>query len=834
MDKPQFYVNSFGDRYLYEVNRGSFNRLGASNLFRHHFGERLFAKDSLTIVVGTDSGMLLRHVQRQGVPDGSRYLFLELDHLLPIIREELAGDELDDTVHLIGQNALSDALKDVHFADYANIGAIKLLESIGAVDAYTSEYRQAVSEITQQLDAVLWAYNCQLSNPTFVQRQLQNLVEEHVPGEVLRDSFSGKTALLLGGGPSLDEVLPWARKHQDEVVILAVSRICRRLREAGVVPHLVVSIDPTELSFDISKELLLLDERVIFAHANHVTYPLLAQWRGRSVFLDRRYPWVSKQDTHNITAAGPTVTNTAFALARAMGFARVVFGGIDLCHSSDGYSHAKGSNERDAGPRLGGTGMRVKTNAGREAETTPDFFNAITSFGIQAVAARDSGIEVINPAADAAVIDGVEYRPLEQIELGDALDAFESLHACLPVDSPEMRLANLSRMQRELARANGRLRSVVELAEEALECNAGLFGRDGKTADFRHKKRMDKIEHHLDTRLRDVSEIVRMFSSRAFLHMPPSDRDWTDSEIEQAGNTYYTAYRDNAREVLKLVERAQDRLATAIEEESGGPDFERLFGQWQEDRVPGRAQVWRHRHPRAAAALSTTLQERFASFDSAFQCLMQQRDTSHAIKVRNEVSLTPVRGRLQALFKERNQQELRNTVRQLQNLDAPEAIQLVHLAAAYLAELEDEPDRAFAAYGELIEDVRADLERGAEETPNPRLEDALRRMVFIAMSQDWRDQALLILETLAGLAPAYEPQFAELLRLSGNLEAAANVYTDYLSKAPDDHVAMLRLGKLYRAMGAVEAARTAFAYILESDPDNKAAQSLLEEIETAA
>ena len=35
-----------------------------------------------------------------------------------------------------------------------------------------------------------------------------------------------------------------------------------------------------------------------------------------------------------------------------------------------------------------------------------------------------------------------------------------------------------------------------------------------------------------------------MFSARAFLHMPPSDREWTDDEIEQAGKTYYTAYRD--------------------------------------------------------------------------------------------------------------------------------------------------------------------------------------------------------------------------------------------------------------------------------------------------
>jgi tetratricopeptide (TPR) repeat protein len=518
-----------------------------------------------------------------------------------------------------------------------------------------------------------------------------------------------------------------------------------------------------------------------------------------------------------------------------MGFSRVVFGGIDLCHSRDGYSHAMGSNEHDAGPRLGGTGMRVKTNAGRDAETTPDFFNAISSFGVQATAASRAGVAVINPAADAAVIEGVEFQTLEKIDLErPGVHPFETLHARLPPDTPAVRVANLSAMQRELRRANGRLRRVVELSEEALECNDGLFGRKGKTANFRHKRRMDKIERHLDTKLKDMSEIVRMFSSRAFLHMPPSDREWTDEEIEQAGKTYYSAYLDNARAVLALVEQAQERVAAAIEEEDEAPDFERLFGQWQRDAVPGRALAWRHRHPLDDATLAETVRQQFDRCERAFLGVMEQRDTSHARKVRDEVSLEPVRGRLQILFMEGNAQDLAKTRDQLAGLRDPEATQLIHLAEGYLAELKEEPEAAFAAYGKLIDDVRQGLAQGDAEHPNPCLEDALRRMVFIALSREWHDRALLILETLAGLSPAYEPQFAELLRLSGHVEAAANVYTDYLRKAPGDHVAMLRLGKLYQAMGAVDAAKTAFSYVLENDPRNQAALSLLRQIETAA
>ena len=130
--------------------------------------------------------------------------------------------------------------------------------------------------------------------------------------------------------------------------------------------------------------------------------------------------------------------------------------------------------------------------------------------------------------------------------------------------------------------------------------------------------------------------------------------------------------------------------------------------------------------------------------------------------------------------------------------------------------------------------AREQLDDSDNETPNPRLEDALRRMVVIALAEEWHDKALLIMETLAGLSPAYQPQFAEMLRLSGNLDAAIAVYSAYVSRVPGDHITLLRLGKLYHNMGSLDAAKTAYTYILEQDPDNKAARSLLDEIETAA
>ncbi len=433
------------------------------------------------------------------------------------------------------------------------------------------------------------------------------------------------------------------------------------------------------------------------------------------------------------------------------------------------------------------------------------------------------------------MIEGADYQPLDDITVEPRnSDPFEALHGQLPADTPQSRRRFIAETQRELARVNGRLRKVIELAEDALECNDGLFGRNGKTADFKYKKRMDKIERQLDTRLKDVSEIVRTFSSRAFLYMPPSDREWTDEEIEGAGKTYYNAYRDNARLLLQLVEQAQTRLTATLHEESETPDFDCLLTQWHNDATPGRAIVWQYRHPDVARHIPAEFIPRFAALKTAFETAMQERDTTHARKVRDEASIAPVRSKLQVLFKERNRDELAATAEQLKKMSGDEACQLETLARGYLAELDQQPDAAFQHYAGLIDLVRDGLGQTDDDASNPRLEDALGRMINLALTAENYDQALLILETLSGLAPNYLPQYAELLRLTGNTEAAITVYTNYLGLVPGDLTTMLRLGRLYQSIDAKEAARTAFNYVLQQEPDNKSAQSLLEQIETAA
>ena len=140
------------------------------------------------------------------------------------------------------------------------------------------------------------------------------------------------------------------------------------------------------------------------------------------------------------------------------------------------------------------------------------------------------------------------------------------------------------------------------------------------------------------------------------------------------------------------------------------------------------------------------------------------------------------------------------------------------LSRGYLAELHGNENPALKAYQELV----------SEDTDVSVLEDALKRIAFICIDNRDLNNAVAALECLAQLSPSYAPQYAEILRLNGDAEAAASVYSEYLQKVPDDLGTMLKLGKLYKNMHASDAARMAFSYVLERDPGNGAAKALLQ------
>lgn len=815
-----FVSNAFGERYLHAVNRTAFSSIGAQAVFQQHFGDKLGDEDTLSIVIGSDSGLLPEQVHRQGVPAGSRFLFIELPELLPRIQERLTDLDLGPRIKIVPPDGWYRHAQDFSLDSYIYIDRLRLLNSVGAADAFLPDYRLLHRRVKTELDTWIWALRGTLKSSKFIDCQLTNAAQALVPAIRLKDTFPGRTAILLGGGPSLDSILPWLQQHRRELVVFAVSRVCRRLLEEGIEPDIVCTIDPTSLSFDVSKEMLKLGEDVLLVSAYHASPPLLSQWRGHHVYLGERLPWPSELNEPNIAVTGPTVTNTALTLAMEMGFSQVILGGVDLCFSADGYSHAAGSNERIAGPVLGHMGPQVETNSGQMAETTDALQQAVNDIARQAYAAHARGCQFINTAANAARIPNVLYQSLDEVRL-TALDddpkAILARH--LPSDDTAMRLDYYQRLDKEVAATEHRVHKIGELAREALRCNDGLFGRNGGPADFKYKHKMDKIEKRLEKDFKGLADLVKHYGITPFLRVIRPDRDkaWTDEEIETTGRVYYEAYVEGTTLILEALKAIRQRLATRLAEESDAPNGLKLVADWAQFNESGRVRIWTHRHPEQAATLSAEAAAAMAAAEDDFRRLLESTDTAHMTRCKTEAELTNVPSKATWLFQNKDITNLQRLVSGLQQVASDDQAPL-WLASGYLAELEDRPLDALECFQNIAE--------------GPALEDALRRITALSLGQADYSSALLALECLGHLAACYLPQHAALLRLSGAAQQAADVYARYLEQVPDDVGAMLKLGQLYQEQGVEAGARWAFTYVLERCPQNQAALSLLKSLDT--
>ena len=808
MNTHVFVRNLHGDAYLPEVNASSFDRDGAATVYRRQYGEELFLPNSLYVIVGSDSGRLMRHIAESGRPHRSRYLFVELDELIETIRQHPDTPAENDWMQLVSLDEWQSRAEKLDLLDALYIDRVRLLKSLGALDQYHLGYAQLGYALDEAMVSVRFATIVSLNVHRFIENQILNLADNLIPASVLANRFYGRTAIILAAGPSLDASLPWIRRYRQHFVLLAVSRVMTRLNTVGIDPDFIFTVDPNEISMNVSLGCFNTNTRAALIHSNHANSLIVAQFPGKRYYLADLLPWNSRLNRPNFRGAGPTVTNTALMTSYDMGFRRVLLVGVDLCFSPEGYCHAEGNAERKAGPRLDRISNFVLTNQGEQATTSADYAHALEQLRTQAQFLHQRGMQLLTPSPNAAAIEHVEFVPWESLPVATWLMAQEA-DSGLPSPDTMTIKRHLNSGRRELEKAQRALAAIGRLAERALGLNEALFSvHDYRQA--RHiKTRLDKIQYRIEHRYHRFLRLTQLSSLLGFLQINATLRDEEDldpDDLKQLGANYYNKLVSGTRYLHGMLQQSLNILALRLREADRATPAEERIASWRLQGLSGRGEVWLRQFPDQAAQLSPEARAALSSLAADFSAELSRRQAG--IEKSAEVCADPAHTVAHAryFYAHRQTSSLQQLLQSLNHHpDAERCRPYQALLKAYLQDIEGQTSSAL----ETLMTVLPSLDM----QPSRLLTDLLLAVTHMAGQLEQWELLTTTLECLAQCESRFMPHYADALWLQGAQQQALEAYAGYLERVPHDENMQWHLAERYQDAGIPDAARMLLAHI---------------------
>jgi hypothetical protein len=810
-------TNAFGDRYLYNLSRGSFERVSAKAIFDTEFSKSLSEEDALNIIIGTDSGLLPKYIQQQGIPAGSRFIFIEPDPILEQLHQNQLLDDLPPEIICTTASHWEDHANTFKIREYSYMNGVKLFNAICTQQAILDDYIELSWAISEILNILHFRYNVVIGCELFIVRQLENIADNILPVTLLANAYHGQTVIILTGGPSLTTVFPWLLDNRHKLVVFAVSRISRQLIAAGIEPDFVFSVDPQDGNIDVSKEMFLFRDKTIFINSYHVQPALLNQWHGRSLYMGPRLPWKSDLNIENMGGTGPTVSNAALSIAHFFGFSKILLAGFDVCYTKDGITHAAGSDEQLSGPKYNFIPLQVETYCGEFRPMPHSYSTILSALEQQAQVITADQREIINLAPTAAKVKHIIHIPTSEIILPDLqADDIHSPKQYIPQLTNTELNKYYQTMIDELEKADLQMKAIAKLAKKALDINQRMYNSEGRIENYKEKRELDNIEKQLNRKYSRYSSLVKQFGVRHFIKMTsPHDSDDCNAEkAKKLGNIYYQAYQSAATTLSNLINTAITRTKTRQEELKEMPDINFLLEQWGQDKSYRRAEIWLTKHPSAQYSEQTT--SALQAMQDQFNHVMLNQDTAFKANTAKHSTLPILKSKISLLFKHKKIDDLKNLKTGfINNPDHENKEPYLLLINAYLAELENDLETALTHYDSII-----NLDR------SPLLEEALLRIASISLEQHNQKNALLAMDCLAQISPIYLPYKAELARILGDFILAIDSYNAYVNFFPEDILNKLKLTALYIDIKVYEAAELMLEHLLQIAPDLESAIDL--------
>lgn len=809
-------TNSFGDVYFKEISGNIFSAIDACTKYDSTYGKNLLQADSFYIFCGTDSALLLHYVVQQDLPDNLRIIFVEEQTILHSIQNNLNLPDLPPNIAIVSSEDLPKQLDFFNIQSFALQDRMFFIPSLSVQYSDFKGYTHFADTVHDYVKTVHWNIRIDLDRKDFIIGQLENIAENITPASSLYGKFKEQTAVLLAGGPSLEEILPWVKSNRDKITVVAVSRTAKKLQKAAITPDFFVTVHTQDISFEVSKDMLSFHkETTLISHAQACPR-LIGQWQGKHVFMGHVLPWDSVLNVPSKDLVGPTVSHAAYYVMVKMGFSTIIFGGVDLCFSQNLQSHSAGSIESELSSKSEGGDIQVPTNDGRMAETSFAFHRGIIEFSRMAQVSAKTGCKTINPFTTSARIDNVRLIPLQEISLSYLPPSSAQPIETLTI-SNESRLAHYENLKQELNIIQNQLPKMRKL---------GLQGFQLATAEIDDSTDLISECEFLIEQIREKEyaisyELIYSYGINFFnVLVKPLDQENQTATAEYY-KLFFTAIIVSIDRINSLIDSSIRRLQHRKSECDGHPDLEKLTLNWIDDKQYGRVYLYEKRSdidlndlPEEKKKLITDMKDRYTE---QFSSEVATSDIETSFEW-TEYRLSKLREKLFKLFSQKDSNGLKDVVKSLDDNSTPIDSDYSDLAHGLYDELAGNTQDAFLRYNIIIE-------RGNQNNSNI-LQDSLSRIASLSLSNNDMENAGLALQCLADLSDTYIPKYAEFLYLTEKIDEALEIYAQYLGKYPDDLQTMLKLGTIYKDLNSPDGVKMVVDHVLQKDPNNQTALSL--------
>lgn len=826
--------NRWGESFIDELHRNEFVERNSHDHYERYPVSEFSQADTLFILVGSDSGLLLKYAKGIELGSGSRIVVIEPDDIYDyLVDQGLVADFIntENSVNSIGlyrqSNWYEEVFDNTDFR-WFSAGQVIIDESQCSINDYLQRYLPLANETRRLVERRDFENRVKISNKDFIRIQIKNAADNSNSVSKSETFGKGYTAVVLGGGPSLDDHLDWIKAHQHELFIITVSRLCQRLQSLSLKPDVVVNIDPYVYSYDASKHGLLWDD-VTLVSSFHSVPALMQQWRGPSLYLGDRLPWARAEGLNNpdaASAAGPTVGHTAINLAAQLGFSTILLSGMDHCYNEDLNTHAKGTPESIIQKLPTLYDAQVETYAGRMAGTQEYFvlwLQAMENMGLQI---NEHSSVVFNMSENAAKVESIPYKPMSQVTLSGSKPDIGILIDNSTCQNPVEDLNNLSS---EIKNTKREFRHILKFCEKAQKTIDQIYSSNESVNKHGSMAKLDKLESRLTSRFATLMKLIRLYALAEFSanQKPSGFSEMADAAKETWIRQYYGIISVGAKALMSILDDLEKRIEIRQREHAETVDFDSLLDDWEKDNTPGR--ILRYFDPEFTSGtnsipshdtendrddkspLSASMKERFAIRGKHFLEEVTKEKTLLAkqLKSHNEDIAHNLRTLL-FLFNSGSSDDLELLITNLSSDKWPANV-LATFCRGLAAELRSDSQSAVAHFQQAVDLCGDRLEKDASEFSSMLrlLEESLARMTQNFMILKDYSSACETLGMLCEMLPRYIVSYAKLLNLTGNTESATQLLNCYIENFPHQWRAATVLADIYEKSGQNEQAKAA-------------------------